>query len=375
MGNERETGLVDSFSARGEWQMEGVAPGNMPAIPVDGSVAIGIFGGVITAQQIAAKRNMGDVKRRLSACAAFAGMDYVYAWDVNDRKNNRKVHIEGPTIVLANDLAREWGNCQVDVRVMDEGRHWMFYGRFVDLETGYSLVRGYQQRKAQNTGMGDDQRALDMVFQIGQSKCIRNVIVNALRSMADFCVEEAKKGLLKRVEGNPEGARASILKMVDQLGVKVDRIEKIYGRTSGNWTHFDMAKIFSELTSIKDNMASADDIYGDLEQKEPAKAAGAAGDAKITRNVILTDGGDGSPLMDFTGTVKAGDVIKGAATGTEYVIEKFDDKNIFVKAAPPTETAKAVGKKGAKKETPPATPAAETPPAEPKPVPKLFDEE
>lgn len=216
---------------------------------------------IITAQRVAVPRDMRRILANMKALATAAGKEYVYGWEVNDRKNNRKEWIEGPTITLANDLAREYMNCQVDCRVIDEGKHWVFYARFVDLETGFSMVRAYQQRKGQDIGMKDDQRALDMVFQIGQSKAIRNVVVNALRSLVNYSMDAAKGALLDKVGKNPEGARQWIKQELVRLAIDLKRVEAVYGRTADHWTVPDMARIYTELQSVADGMMNAEDLY------------------------------------------------------------------------------------------------------------------
>lgn len=234
----------------------------LPAVPgAHGSLTTGMQGDVITAQRCAVPRNMTRILVNLKALASAAGKEYVYGWEVNDRKNNRKVWIEGPTIKLANDLAREYGNCQVDCRVMDEGRHWIFYARFVDLETGFSMVRAYQQRKGQDTGMKDDQRAMDLIFGIGQSKAIRNVVVNALSTLANYCVDAAKGSLLDKVSNSPEKAREWIKSQLVKLEINIKRVEAVHGRTAAHWTVPDMARIYTEIQSIVDGMVNAEDVY------------------------------------------------------------------------------------------------------------------
>ena len=244
-----------------------VVPAGQTGMARAGGLVTGMQGDIITAQRVAVPRNMSRILANMKALATAAGKEYVYGWEVNDRKNNRKVWIEGPTITLANDLAREYMNCQVDCRVMDEGKHWVFYARFVDLETGFTMVRAYQQRKQQKTGMEDDQRALDMVFQIGQSKAIRNVVVNALRSLVNYAVDAAKGSLLDKVGKNPEGARTWIRQQLRDLGVDIKRVEALYGRTAEHWTVPDMARIYTELQSIIDGMMNAEDVYP-IPQKE-----------------------------------------------------------------------------------------------------------
>ena len=264
-----DTGAMDA-------QPAGVQPG---FAMVGANQGMHTGGDIITAQRVAVPRNNAKIMANLKALAAAAGKNYVYGWKVKDRQNNREVWIEGPTIKLANDLARVYGNCMVNVRVVDAGASWMMYGRFVDLETGFTTERAYQQRKSQKVGMTDDQRAADMIFQIGQSKCIRNVIVNALQTYADYCVDEAKSSLLDSVGKEPEKARTWIKSKIVALGIDQKRVEAIYGRTAEHWTVPDMARIYTELTSILDGMMTANEVYpepaADVAAEDPAKNAAA----------------------------------------------------------------------------------------------------
>ena len=238
-------------------------PMTAPQMPVMGQTEF------IVAQRVPQPRKYGLIMERMRALAAAAGDKYVYGWDVKDRRNNRTVRIEGPTIKLANDLWREFGNCVVDVRVLDEGAHWMFYARFIDLETGANMTRAYQQRKAQNLGMADEQRAMDMILQIGQSKAIRNVVTNALQTLSEFTVEEAKRAIVGRIAKSPEEARTYIVQQLEKLQIDRRRVERIYGRQSANWTVPDMAKIYTELRGVIDGMVNPEDVWPDDEVNKP----------------------------------------------------------------------------------------------------------
>jgi hypothetical protein len=268
--------VEDTFRRGGYGDPEPTARMPMVLPSAQGDTAINIFGSVVTAQRVAVKRVRENVRRELIAYAARMGDQYYYS--IPFRKKDKRTgeitteYVEGPTIVLANDLAREWGNCGVETRVVDSGGNWTFYSRFVDYETGYSLTRAFQQRKAQETGMKDEGRRLDMVFQIGQSKSQRNVVVNALQSLAQDVFAEAKKGLKERIGKEPEKARAYLVKQCGELAIDIKRIEEIYARSAANWTVADMSQIFAELRSISEGVAAIDDVYppkGVEERKEP----------------------------------------------------------------------------------------------------------
>lgn len=251
---------------------------------------------IFTAQRVAVARDVGRVMQNLRALAAAAGTDnYVYRIPFKNRKTGTIEYVEGPTIGLALDLAREWGNTQVDCRLADETpTHWNFEARFVDLERGFVLRRPFQQRKFQDTGMKDQARSADIVFQIGASKAIRNVIVNALKSMAEMLVTTAKEDLLQRIERKPDQARAFIATELGKLGVDIARVERVVGRPHAKWLVPEMAKVFAEITSVNDGMIDPEDVWPlaaeqaeanrTAAEKEAADAAKAKQPAKETEN-------------------------------------------------------------------------------------------
>lgn len=247
---------------------------------------------IVTAQKVAVKRDMGAIMRTVQTIAAAAGQKFYYSWSVNDRANNRQSLVEGLGIKGAMAVATCYGNCRVDAVIAQETQsHVTFAARFVDFETGFTLTRLFQQRKTQNTGMKDKDRAADLVFQIGQSKAIRNVIIQALPILCEEAKDSAKSALLDRIAGNPEAARTAILSRLDDLGVDNNRVERVVGRTVAKWSAQHMARIWAELTAIQDGLADADDLYpiggnNDDEAAASPPPAAATDDASRGRRVV-----------------------------------------------------------------------------------------
>lgn len=253
---EERFSALDQFAREADNRRAGDVAAVSPfASPVDR-----VFG----AQQVAVVRDEGRVLNKLKALAAAAGTDWYYRFPVRNRKENRTDWIEGPSIKMANDLARIFGNCDVDVRVQDLGDAWLFYARFIDLETGFSLVRPFQQRKsAGKIGGDDDARRLDIAFQIGASKAIRNVVVNALQTFADFAFEEAKGALVEKIGRDLAGWREKIRQRIaDHVDVK--RVEAVIGRVVGEWLAPDIARVVAMMKAVQDGMASMDDTFPPL---------------------------------------------------------------------------------------------------------------
>jgi hypothetical protein len=274
-----------NFDDGGAGQAPMLAP-RQPGPALDEAMAA-----IVTAQKVAVKRDMGAIMRTVQTIAAAAGQKFYYSWSVNDRANNRQSLVEGLGIKGAMAVATAYGNCRVDAVIAQETQsHVTFAARFVDFETGFTLTRLFQQRKDQKTGMKDKDRAADLVFQIGQSKAIRNVIIQALPILCEEAKDSAKSALLDRIAGNPEAARAAILSRLDDLGVDTNRVERVVGRTVAKWSAQHMARIWAELTAIQDGLADADDLYpiagNDDEAAASPPPASKTDDASRGRRVV-----------------------------------------------------------------------------------------
>jgi len=216
------------------------------------------------AQQVAVYRDEERVLQRLRVLAAGMGEQYFYRFPVRNRKTGKTDYIEGPSVKLANDLCRVYGNCEVDCRATDFGDSWLFHARFIDLETGYSLTRPFQARKSGGKiGGADDERRLDIAFQIGASKAIRNVVVNALQSFADFTFDEARQSLVDKIGRDVEGWRKRTAERIVKL-VSLERVEASIGRKVAEWLVPDIARIIAMGKAISDGMASVDETFPPL---------------------------------------------------------------------------------------------------------------
>jgi len=222
-----------------------------------------VFGDIITAQVCKVKRDENWVTMKIKEYAAANGGAYLYSWAVKDRNNSRSQMIEGPTIKLAMDLHRLWGNSALDMCVVSDAEAHTFYARFVDLETGMSVVRPFRQARSKNIGKGmrDQSRQDDIIYQIGASKATRNVIVNALGTWADLMVEESKKNLLGWVENNPDKADTYIKGVMEKFEILLPRIEAVVGRKRKDWTMPNLSMVMTQLRAIDEGMAIADETY------------------------------------------------------------------------------------------------------------------
>lgn len=257
------------------------------------------------AQQVAVKRDETVILQKLKALAAAAGSEWWYQFPVRNKKTGQTDYISGPSIKLANDLARTFGNVEVDCRAQDAGDSWLFHARFIDLETGFSLTRPFQQRKSGGRiGGADDERRLDIAFQIGASKAIRNVVVNALQTFADFAFEEAKEALVDKIGKDIEKWRRRTIDRLGERQVELGRVEAVVGRVAKDWLAPDIARVIAMMKAVSDGMATIDETFPPL--KPPAQ------DVENAR----------SALDAFAASVAAGEQEKATAEATESSGEK-----------------------------------------------------
>ena len=232
-----------------------------------------LFGEVITAQKIAVPRDEAKVLQRIKTMAAASGSGWYYRFPVR-KKGGGTDYIEGPSIDCADAVARYYGNCRVDSAVVDQGRSWLIYSRFCDLETGYTLIRPFQQDKEGATLGGDEKaRKLSIALAIGTSKSQRNVICHALKDFTDYAFEEAQRNLVERIGKNLEEYRARTVEKIKELGGDelLRRVEIAYGRRSQEWLAPDIGQIIAELRSIHDGMANANETWPAPAPAEPRR--------------------------------------------------------------------------------------------------------
>lgn len=260
---DERSSLLAAFARSPEKSRDTALVTMTPASPVER---------IVGAQQVAVHRDEQKILEKIKVLASAAGSDWYYRFPVR-KKEGGQDYIEGPSIKLANDVARIYGNCEIDSRVTDLGDSWLIYARFTDYESGFTMTRPFQQRKGQRGMRGEGDRMLDINLQIGASKAIRNVIVNSLQSIADFALEEARNALVEKVGKNLEGYRKRATERLKEMQIEMPRVEHIIGRPIGKWTAPDIAKVIAMIQSINDGMTTVDDTFPPLTEFAPPSTA------------------------------------------------------------------------------------------------------
>lgn len=244
-----------------------------------------------TAMQIIRPRSLVAVQERMMQEAAIAGDEFYYSWSQGGST------IEGLTVGAAMAIARNMGNCAIPVTVDETKDTFIFTATFIDLETGFNLQRSFRQNKqSPKTKQGKDvysgDRGSDIIFQIGQSKAIRNVVLNAVPSwLSKKVIEKAKENVVGKIaQMGVEKAKAHITKKAEALKVDIEVIENSFGK-SGRWDTEKLVQISGALRAIEDGYATIADAFPPI--KEDKKE-----ENKKDLNSLVSDTGAGVQKED-----------------------------------------------------------------------------
>lgn len=214
-----------------------------------------------TAVHVIKPRVLQDVLRKCLEEAAIAGEDFYYSW-----KQGGEI-IEGPTVGAATAMVRNFGNCAVDCRVEEQAGSYLYYAAFIDLETGFNLVRPFRQnkqspKKKDGTDTYKGERGADIIFQIGTSKATRNVALNAIpKWLVSKVLDKAKENVTQKISDmGIEKARAMVSKKAQAIGITIERIAMIYGKEP-SWDIEAIVQISSALRAIEDGQETIDSLF------------------------------------------------------------------------------------------------------------------
>jgi hypothetical protein len=211
-------------------------------------------------------RNEGDSYNRvMKACSrpAFASKA-IYSFKRGGSK------VEGPSIKLAEVVARSWGNLQYGVREVErKGNSSLVEAYCWDLETNIRSVKEFEVRHVRDTQKGvqhliNERDIYEMVANQGARR-LRNCILSIIpEDVVDDAVNQVNVTLAAAAKGTATDIAAKIRNMVElfqELGVTREQLE-IYLNTkceaASSKQIVDLGKIY---LSIKDNYSSAGEWF------------------------------------------------------------------------------------------------------------------
>lgn len=253
-------------------ELELFSPDDIKVSPINGfSGAIQTKNRYVTAMQVVKPRNLNRVISKCVEEASIAGEEFIYSW-----RQGGSI-IEGLTIGAALSIVRNFGNSMVDVEVEESDKAYIFTAYFCDLETGFNISRSYRQNKASpKSKKGKDiyegDRGVDIIFQIGQSKAIRNVVLNAIpRWLASKVLEEAKNNAMATINNMGEvKARELLLKKIDNLKIELVKVEHMFGKPK-SWDKVKLVQLSSALKSIENGYEDEETLFPSISPTQASK--------------------------------------------------------------------------------------------------------
>lgn len=300
-----------------------------------------------TAITVVAPRDLDKLRAAVIKEATYSRDSFFYAWTQEDRRAGKPSLIEGVSIDGAMILVRNWGNAVCEPDLVDESpAHWLIRATFIDLETGFTSGRLFRQRKNQKVGRHDDERALDIQFQIGQSKAIRNSVIRCVPAwLVDEAMDAAKAGAAERYANVAKSADIAIKAYADKHGIVLDQLERKLGKKRADWIPADLVLLNAIYRAIVQGMTSVGQEFS-ADEPAPSEAEG-------------EDAGETVPAGVDAARAEADAIAKGTG-GPGYDVAAEPAKPATASAGPPVEPAEQVK---------PATPAA----AESKPAPAAVE--
>jgi len=181
--------------------------------------------------------------------------------------------ISGPSIRLAEAIAREWGNLQFGVRELEQRSGESTVEAYaLDLETNVRCVKVFQVKHERGTKKGnyaltDSRDIYELVANQGARRmraCILGVIPG---DVVDLAVAQCDETLRAQCDPTPERIKGMIDAFAS-FGVTKDMLEKRIQRKMDSITPAQILSLRKIHNSLKDGMSSASEWFEDIKQVE-----------------------------------------------------------------------------------------------------------
>jgi hypothetical protein len=230
---------------------------------------------VVVAQQCP-RSTESAVKAMREACAQMHLAERAfYAYPRGKDDNGKTITVSGPSVHLARELARVWGNCEYSVNELrrdDKAGQSEMLAYAWDLETNTRnsavfIVPHFRDRKGgpvQLTEMRD-------VYENNANNGARRVREAIFNVLPVWFTEEAKDLCAKTLAGGggkpmPQ-RRADAIDAFEKIGVRIGQLEDRLGAKAADWTPQDIAQLHILITSIRRNEVRKEEAF-------PAEAKG-----------------------------------------------------------------------------------------------------
>ncbi len=209
---------------------------------------------VVVAQQV--PRDMGRAYAEMRESCGRLAMAQRAFYSVPNRGT-------GPTVHLARELARIWGNIESGVHELrrDDVANMSEIQAFAwDVQTNSRTTRTYQQPHQTMKGSGANAKRVTLVdlgdvYRNNQNtgaRALRECIFDVLPAAFVAEAEQLCRETLERGEGKPLAQRVEdAVGKFAQLGVKAAQLEQRVGKPRQSWTAYDLSGLTILYTSLQ----------------------------------------------------------------------------------------------------------------------------
>jgi len=166
--------------------------------------------------------------------------------------------IEGPSVKLAREIARNWGHIRVGADVVfddEESRTVRCYAWDMQTNTKESQDVTFKKLIFRKRGgwIKPDERDLRELTNKQTATACRNCILHIVPAdLIEDAMEQAKSTLTADCGADPDAARKNVARAFDALNVSVEQIEAFLGHKLVSATPHELANLRTVYKSIKD---------------------------------------------------------------------------------------------------------------------------
>lgn len=211
--------------------------------------------------------------------------------------------VEGPSIRLAETLARAWGNLDFGVTELDRkaplgnlpGESTM-QAYCWDLETNTRnsktfTVKHWRDTKRGGHAASDEREIYEIAANQGQRRLRACILAVIPTDIVDEALEQCNKTMKGGKGPLIDRVRDMVIYFKDSFSVSQDQIEKHLGHKIDTATETELVQLNKIATSLRDGYADRTDFFGDASAVESAAAQQTAEKRTIKSHV-----GEGAPL-------------------------------------------------------------------------------
>jgi hypothetical protein len=181
--------------------------------------------------------------------------------------------VTGPSIRLAETLARHWGNCKVGIEILSQTDDKTEAKAFaLDLENNYLVESCFTVKHQRTTKKGvnrlsDERDIRELIANIG-SRHLRGCILRVIPGdITEAAIEQCKRTLETSEIPMSEQIKRLVMAF-DEIGVKVEHLEARLGHNLDATIAQELVTLRSIYKSIKDGMAGREDFFDAFKKSE-----------------------------------------------------------------------------------------------------------